>query len=88
MRKYSALFLLVSLLMMSASLFAQETTNSPYSKYGIGLLRPGAFSSNFAMGGTGIAIRSYKDIGFYNPASYSALTVTTFDVGFTNTACH
>lgn len=86
MRKTSAFLILLSLLLMDASVFSQETTNSPYSKYGVGILRPETFSTNFAMGGTGVGIRSIKDIGFLNPASYSAISVTTFDVGFTNTA--
>ena len=36
------------------------------------------------MGGSGIGLRSYRDIGLVNPASYSALQVVTFDVGYTS----
>lgn len=82
MRKNKAVVALVMLLMIGASAFSQATTNSPYSKYGIGIIRPQTFPQNFAMGGTAIGIRSDRDIGFLNPASYSALVVTTFDVGF------
>lgn len=86
MRKNNALIALVLMVMMNVTAFSQSTTNSPYSKYGIGIIRPQTFSQNFAMGGTAIGIRSNKDIGFLNPASYSAIAVTTFDVGFTNNA--
>lgn len=72
--------------MVSTGVFSQSTTNSPYSKYGIGLLRSEAYGANFAMGGTGIGMRSNKDIGFLNPASYSEIGVTTFEVGFMNNA--
>lgn len=84
MRKNKAVVALVMLLMIGASAFSQATTNSPYSKYGIGIIRPQTFPQNFAMGGTAIGIRSPRNIGFLNPASYSSLSVTTFDVGFTS----
>jgi hypothetical protein len=86
MRKSRAIVILVFLLVGGAEAFSQSTTNSPYSKYGIGILRPQTFSQNFAMGGTGIGLRSSRDIGLLNPASYSEIDVTTFDVGFTNNA--
>jgi hypothetical protein len=63
---------------------AQSTTISPYSKYGPGLVRPSTFTRSFGMGGTGIGLRSNREIGLVNPASYSALIVTTFDVGYTS----
>lgn len=82
----SKVFITVVLMLISAAAFTQATTISPYSKYGIGDLRTETFSQNFAMGGTALGIRTDKDITFLNPASYSGLTVTTFDVGFTNNA--
>lgn len=86
MRRNKAFIALVLMVMISATAFSQATTNSPYSKYGIGVIRPQTFAQNFAMGGTAIGIRSDRNIGFLNPASYSAIGVTTFDVGFTNNA--
>ncbi len=79
-------FITLLLLLISATAFTQATTISPYSKYGVGLLKPETFPQNFAMGGVAMGLRSNKDIGFLNPASYSAITVTTFDVGYTNNA--
>jgi hypothetical protein len=76
--------ILFLMLITSASAFSQATTNSPYSRYGIGIIRPQSFSQNFGMGGTGIGQRSDRGIGLLNPASFSAIAVTTFDIGFTN----
>jgi hypothetical protein len=73
-------------LVFSLGAFSQTTTISPYSKYGIGLIRDQSFARNFGMGGAAIGIRSYRDIGLANPASYSAISVVTFDVGYSNSA--
>jgi len=70
--------------MLNVAAFSQSTTNSPYSRYGIGVIRPQSFSQNFGMGGTGIGHRSDRSINLLNPASFSAIAVTTFDLGFTN----
>jgi len=86
-KKYS-LFIPFFLLTFVGSILAQSTTNSPYSRYGIGVLRPETFSKNFALGGTGIGLRSYKDVNFLNPASYSGITITTFEAGFVNNALY
>ncbi|MDG1476322.1 MAG: hypothetical protein P8Q14_04195 [Vicingaceae bacterium] len=78
------IFIVVLLVLGSVIAFAQPTTISPYSKYGPGLLRVKTFTRSFAMGGAGIGLRSNREIGLINPASYSALVVTTFDVGYTS----
>ena len=57
MRKNKAVVALVLLVLMGATAFSQATTNSPYSKYGIGVIRPQTFPQNFAMGGAAIGIR-------------------------------
>ena len=86
MRKHNAYFILFLLLFTEVTAFSQATTNSPYSKYGIGVIRTSGFSQNFTMGGIGIGLRSDRDIGLQNPASYSGIVVTTFDLGYTNNA--
>jgi hypothetical protein len=86
MRNNKVIIILFLFLIIGVTAFSQATTNSPYSKYGIGIIRPGGFSQNFEMGGVGIGLRSEKNIGLLNPASYSALQGTTFDIGFTNNA--
>lgn len=82
----SKVIIIFLLLISSAVAFAQPTTNSPYSRYGIGVIRPQTFAYNFGMGGVGIGTRTNSNINILNPASYSAITVTTFDVGVTNNA--
>ena len=86
MKKNKLIIVLFLLLIVNTDVFSQSTTNSPYSKYGIGLLRKQTFTRSFGMGGAGIGLRSGRDIGLINPASYSALTAVTFDVGYTNSA--
>jgi hypothetical protein len=61
-------------------LSAQE--NSPYSRYGLGDPVPAGNIINRAMGGVSTAYFDYQSINYLNPASYSKLRVTTFDLGF------
>lgn len=61
--------------------YAQQSTYSPYSRYGIGELTFGGFGSQIAMGGLSAAYADSSQINFYNPASYSAIKLTTFEVG-------
>lgn len=85
MRKSKWIFFLF--LMVTGSVgFSQSTTISPYSKYGIGVLRPQSFLQSFALGGTSLGLRSERDINVSNPASYSQIGITTFEVGVTNNA--
>lgn len=83
------------------SLYSQNITDSPYSRYGIGLIQTAKFNGNFGMGGAGIAWRAstYKPqlndslaksnsgmldrstnyINPANPASFSNISLTTFE---------
>ena len=60
--------------------------NSPYSRYGLGDVLPSQNISNRAMGGVVAAYADIQTINFVNPASYSRLRVTTFDVGLDYTS--
>src|ERR1700730_9649118 len=62
------------------SLSAQE--NSPYSRYGLGDLVPTGNIINGVMGGVATPYFDYKSVNYLNPATYSKLRVTTFDLGF------
>ncbi len=79
-------YLIVLLLLFSMCSYGQTTTNSPYSKYGLGVLRSESFNQNFGFAGTGIGLRSSTDLDIINPASLSELGITTFELGFTNNA--
>lgn len=62
-------------------------TTSPYSRYGLGDLQVNEFGRNAGMGGVSYAIRENDSlplpnyVNFANPASYSGLKLTAFEVG-------
>ncbi|WP_262245763.1 outer membrane protein transport protein [Parapedobacter soli] len=78
-------FALSILLLLSTTTQAQRaTTSSPYSRYGLGEMRGDLLPQLRAMGGISTGIRylnGYGNINVANPASYSALGLTTIDVG-------
>lgn len=58
-------------------------SNSPYSRYGFGLLNDGGNAFNKAMSGTAYGMRNGTQLNYKNPASYSAIDSLTmlFDFG-------
>ncbi len=64
---------------------AQNGVNSPYSRYGFGLLADRSMGFNKAMGGVALGFRNGQEINTANPASYSATDSLTalFDLGIT-----
>ena len=64
---------------------AQNGVNSPYSRYGFGLLSDRSMGFNKAMGGIAQGFRNGQEINTANPASYSATDSLTalFDLGVT-----
>ena len=58
--------------------WAQNNTNSPYTRFGYGELADRSFGAGRAMGGVGIGLRSSKQINPMNPASYSCMDTLTF----------
>ena len=64
--------------------FSQE--NSPYSRYGFGDINPTQNIVNRSMGGLSLAYWDLQSVNFTNPASYSNLKLTTFDVGLEYTS--
>ena len=72
------IFLILSLVMGTAVVSAQNNTCSPFSRFGYGDLNdnvPGAYR---AMGGIGIGMRSNKVIDPAQPASYTSCDSLTF----------
>jgi hypothetical protein len=61
--------------------YSQAQTFSPQSQFGLGNIHSPLFSANKGMGGIAAGFRSTRDINYLNPASYSALEYTTFDIG-------
>jgi hypothetical protein len=81
-RTKSLLILLSIFSAFSAS--AQSTSSSPYSKFGLGDLRQQSLPQNMGMGGIAAGVRTlggYNNINMLNPASYSAINLTTIDIG-------
>jgi len=66
-------------LLVTSGVSAQS--NSPYSRYGIGELSNTQNAVNRAMGGVSQGYADPQVVNFVNPASYSNLMLTTFDVG-------
>jgi hypothetical protein len=58
---------------------AQES--SPYSRYGIGFLSDMDYVPSRSMGGLGAAYRGPEGMNFANPASLSAISLTSLEVG-------
>ncbi|UKJ08214.1 OmpP1/FadL family transporter [Solitalea lacus] len=81
MRKFTKLLTLISLTFISANVFAQATTSSPYSAYGVGSLVPQTFALSKGMGNIAAGLRTPDNINLSNPASYSALVMTNIDLG-------
>ena len=63
---------------------AQTGVNSPYSRYGLGLLSEQSTGITKAMGGIGAGFRNPNTLNLKNPASYSTVDTLTFiaDLGF------
>lgn len=76
MKRYSSkTLLIIALSVLSVSAISQT---SPFSAYGIGDLYNNGFGRNFAMGGTGIGIRTNQYLNSVNPASYTAMDSLSF----------
>jgi len=58
-------------------------SNSPYSRYGFGLLNDGALGFNKGMSGLSQGMRNGRELNSANPASYSAIDSLSFlfDIG-------
>lgn len=72
---------LVIIVLIALPFFSKSQENSPYSRYGIGNLTPSGNIFNRGMGGISAGMADPTSINFLNPASYSNLIYTTFDVG-------
>jgi len=79
LKKFPLLLFLVSL--SFNSVFGQDGTVSPYSRYGLGDLQGGNLVSETAMGGISAGIRHPFHLNYNNPASYAGLRYTTFETG-------
>jgi hypothetical protein len=65
-----------------AAFSQSDNTNSPYARYGYGVLADPAFASQRGMGGVGYGLRNSQIINPLNPASFSAVDSMTFMLDF------
>ncbi len=72
----------VPFFVLTLHLSAQENSVSPYSKFGLGDMYPETYSRSLSFGGASLGLYDPLNINFSNPASYSALELSTFEVGF------
>ena len=76
--KKMSLFIVFILTMFPAVLHSQNSTNSPYTRFGYGKFADRAFGSQRGMGGIGFGLRNSQMINSLNPASYSNVDSMTF----------
>ena len=78
------IFALIFMLLSFAGVSADNGSNSPYSRYGVGLLADQSLGVNRQMGGLGYGLHSSKYINILNPASFSQADTLTmlFEAGF------
>lgn len=77
-------FLSIVLLTITLVAIAQQVgSNSPYGRYGYGLLSHSSLGASEAMGGISYGLRRSQQVNPANPASYSKLDTLTFifDIG-------
>ncbi|MFM2000452.1 MAG: hypothetical protein RL204_2399 [Bacteroidota bacterium] len=74
----SLVFVLIAVLAQS-----QTSTSNPYSRFGIGILENPGSAIHFGMGGVTTSIADGNSVNLFNPASYSQLSRTVFQIGGT-----
>ena len=82
MLKINRLVIISFLIFTQLSLWGQNNTNSPYTRFGYGELADRSFGAGRAMGGVGFGLRSSEQINPMNPASYSCMDSLTFIFDF------
>ncbi len=83
MFKSHSAFVFSLVIFIGTSLRAQQTSVSPYSRFGVGEMVQPNYVRALTMGGASLADRNEFSINLANPASYSNLGLTTFAAGFT-----
>jgi LPS export ABC transporter protein LptC len=63
---------------VSPGLTGQITINSPYSRFGIGVLNEPGSVRHFSMGGVNTPLADVSVINFQNPGTYSSISETVF----------
>jgi len=80
--RQKVLFLSILIITTSLSVKSQNGVNSPYSRYGFGMMSDRAMGFNKGMGGISQGFRAGQEINVMNPASYSAVDSLTALIDF------
>jgi hypothetical protein len=85
MYRIKSVLLAIIVLIMPCFVLAQNSTNSPYTRYGYGILSDKATAAQRGMGGIGYGLRNSQIINTTNPAAFSNVDSMTFmfDLGLT-----
>ena len=79
MNKITKIFTAAALVAFALPALSQTNgSNSPYSRYGFGLLGDGANAFNMGMSGTAYGMRNGTELNSKNPASYAAIDSLSF----------
>ncbi|MDO9001716.1 MAG: hypothetical protein Q7W45_18250 [Bacteroidota bacterium] len=85
--KNKFIFLLFLVVVQSTIYRSQNSTFSPYSRYGLGDISPTTFAHNAGMGGTYVAYKPDSIMPIFinagNPAAYALIKLTCLEVGGT-----
>ena len=82
MSNLGRIVLVLICLVQLPKILAQNNTNSPYSRFGIGELSRAGYDKSRAMGKLGLALRDNNQLNMLNPASYTALDTLSFMFDF------
>ncbi|MBO7272918.1 MAG: hypothetical protein J6U89_08595, partial [Bacteroidaceae bacterium] len=84
MTLFRRIFAILTILIAFVGAKADNGINSPYSRYGLGILANQSLGINRQMGGLGYGLRSDSYINIVNPASFSQADTLTmlFEAGF------
>jgi len=80
MKKIKIIFCLI--LLPFFNIKGQVNTYSPYSSFGLGQLYNCNSIANMSMGGLSTSVSDHYAINYINPATYSYLNQTSFELGF------
>ncbi len=77
-------------LALMLQLNGQKFVNSPYSRFGLGMIEPTASFRSAGMGGVSVALRDNVSVTYANPASYSSFDTISFvlDIGLDYSSNH
>ena len=77
MNRKNCLYIILFSLLSSVA-FSQISTNSPYSRFGLGSLNSSISSEQTALGGSSVTYFNSNSINFNNPATYSSFQPKSF----------